>query len=95
MPIEMISPPDNFDYVITTFRMVTSMQTYLVVFTISDFVFVEDSTVIPPQRVYARESLIKAGDAELAMQVSPEILKFCEDYFGIKYTFPKMDQVQL
>lgn len=93
MPIESISPPDNFDFVITTFRRITSMQTYLVVFTISDFVFVEDTTVVPPQRVYARESLISAGDAELAMKVSPEILEFCEEYFGINYTFPKMDQV--
>lgn len=94
MPIESISPPDNFDIVTTTFRRITSMQTYLVVFTISDFVFVEDTTVVPPQRVYARESLISAGDAELAMKVSPEILEFCEEYFGINYTFPKMDQVE-
>ena len=93
MPIESILP-DNFDYVVTTFKRTAPMQTYLVVFTISDFMFVENATVTPPQRVYARESLINAGDAELAMQVSPEMLKFCEDYFGINYTFPKMDQVQ-
>lgn len=93
MPIAGVSTEDPNGYVLTSFGFIPSMQTYLVVFTISDFVFVEDTSVRPPQRIYARETLIQNNEAELALRVSPELMKFCEEYFEMNYTFPKMDQV--
>jgi aminopeptidase N len=91
-PIVSISPPDNEGYITTTFQEIPSMHTYLVAFTVSDFIFIENSTVVPPQRVYGRRQRILHGDGDFALEVSPAIMKTCEDYYGMKYTFPKMDQ---
>jgi aminopeptidase N len=95
MPIAGISQQDPDGYVLTSFGFIPSMQTYLVVFTISDFVFIENTSVIPHQRIYAKESSIIANEAELALKVSPELMEFCKEYFGMNFTFLKMDQVSV
>lgn len=92
MPINNISPPDNFGYITTTFDKIPSVHSYLIAFTVSDFIFIENSTVVPPQRVYGRRQRIINGDGQFALDVSPAIMKTCEDYYGFPYTFPKMDQ---
>lgn len=71
------------------------MQTYLLAFVISDFEYVENLTVVPIQRVYAKPSSIINGDADYALSVSPGILKKFEEYLGVNYTLPKMDQIAL
>lgn len=71
------------------------MQTYLLAFVVSDFEYVENSTVVPGQRVYAKPSSIINGDADYALSVSPAILQEFEEYLGVNYTLPKMDQIAL
>lgn len=95
MPVESISPGPISGYIITKFKRVPSMQTYLVAFTVSDYIYEEDTTVVPPQRVYAKPQSIHNNEAELALRVSPEIMLTCEEHFGINYTFPKMDQIAI
>lgn len=95
MPVESITPGPISGYVVTRFQRVPSMQTYLVAFTVSDYIFEEDATVVPPQRVYAKPQSIHNNEAELALRVSPEIMLTCEEHFGINYTFPKMDQIAI
>lgn len=95
MPVESITPGPISGYVVTRFQRVPSMQTYLVAFTVSDYIFEEDATVVPPQRVYAKPQSIRNNEAELALRVSPEIMLTCEEHFGINYTFPKMDQIAI
>jgi aminopeptidase N len=80
---------------ITKFAEIPSMQTYLLAFLVSDFQFVSNTSVVPPQRVFAKPSSISNGDANYALGVSPDVLKGFEDYLDIPYTFPKMDQVAL
>lgn len=82
-------------FVVTTFEEIPSMQTYLVAFVVSDFNYIENATVVPPQRVWAKPSSISAGDASYALQVSPILMKALEDYTGINYTLAKMDQIAL
>jgi aminopeptidase N len=68
------------------------MHSYLNAFTVSDFIFIENATVKPPQRVYGRRQRINNGDGSFALDISPKIMKTCEEYYGFNYTFPKMDQ---
>lgn len=92
MPIASVSPPDDIGYITTTFNTIPSMHTYLVAFTVSDFIYIENSTIVPPQRVYGRQMRLNHGDGQFALDVSPAIMKACENYYGFPYTFPKMDQ---
>jgi aminopeptidase N len=94
-PIVSITPPDQYGYVITSFEEIPSMHSYLNAFTVSDFTYVENATVRPPQRVYARRQRINNGDGSFALEVSPAVMQTCEEYYGFNYTFPKMDQVAL
>lgn len=94
-PIFSITPPDQFGYVTTNFEEIPNMHSYLNAFTVSDFVYIENATVRPPQRVYGRRQRINNGDGNFALEVSPAIMKTCEEYYGFNYTFPKMDQVAL
>lgn len=71
------------------------MQTYLLAFVVSDFDYIENIAVVPPQRVWAKPSSIVNGDANYALSVSPAVLKGFEDYLGVNYTLPKMDQIAL
>ena len=82
MPIANVSPPDNFGYRTTTFEQIPSVHTYLIAFTVSDFIYIENSTVVPPQRVYGRQMRINQGDGQFALDVSPAIMKASEDYYG-------------
>lgn len=92
MPIHNVTDV-GLDYVVTVFEDTSYMHSYLVAFTISDFGFIENWNVVPPQRIYARQERLANGDAYFALEVSPPIMRQCEEYYGINYTFPKMDQV--
>lgn len=95
MPVDSITPGPIRGFVITKFQRIPSMQTYLLAFTVSDFIYVEDNTVVPPQKIYARMEAINDGEAAFALEISPEIMLTCEKYFKLNYTFPKMDQIAI
>lgn len=80
------------NYVLTTFEKLPSVQTYLVAFIIFDFDYVEDLTGEIPHRVFASPQAILDGEAALAIEVSGLILSTFEEYLGVNYTLPKMDQ---
>lgn len=80
------------NYVITRFAETPSMQSYLVAFTVSDFIYVEEASVIPPQKIYAKRQSIVNGDGDMALDASVKIMAGFENYLQIPYSFPKMDQ---
>ena len=86
---------ETAEYITTKFWQMNSVQTYLIAFTVSDFMLVGDASVFPMQRVYAKKTSIESGDADYAIGVSPGLMKGLETYFGIDYTLPKMDQIAL
>lgn len=92
MNVVEIIPEPGTDYVLTRFAESLRMQSYLVAFSISEFTFTENTTVLPPQRIYGRSERIANGDGELALGTSIELLGIMENYTGINYIFPKMDQ---
>lgn len=95
MPVNRTEIADADGYVTTIFNRIESVQTYLIAFTVSDFKHVENTTVIPPQRIYGKPPSIENGEGTLALKVSPEIMLGLEEYYGINYTLPKMDQIAL
>lgn len=92
MNVEEIIPEPGTDYVLTKFAQSLRMKAYLVAFTVSEYTFIENATVVPPQRIYGRPERIANGDGELALGTSIELFGVMEDYTGINYNFPKMDQ---
>lgn len=92
MNVEAIVPEPGTDYVVTRFAETLRMQSYLVAFTISDFISTDDLTVKPPQRIFGKNASILNGEGEMALETSIRQMRIMEEYTGIDYTFPKMDQ---
>lgn len=80
-------------YSTTTFEeTVEPTPSYLYAFIVSDFTFTElKNNVGFPQRVYSRPNIIQHSN--FALETGVKSLDAFEAYFGIKFTFPKMDQV--
>ncbi|XP_055381285.1 puromycin-sensitive aminopeptidase-like protein isoform X2 [Condylostylus longicornis] len=67
------------------------MSTYLVAFTISDFV-----NITTPEgnfSVWARPNAIDS--AKYALSIGPKILRNLENYFGIEFPLPKIDMIAI
>lgn len=92
MPVASRISVPNTNYVITRFAETPLMQSYLVAFTVSDFIYVEEASVVPPQRIYGRQQLINNGDGDMALNASVKLMAKFEEYLGVPYSFPKMDQ---
>lgn len=78
----------------TTFLTTPSSPTYILAYTISDFVYVSNennSNGSIPMRTYARSNAING--ASYSVDVGEKLLKAYNDYFGVQYALPKMDQV--
>jgi aminopeptidase N len=69
------------------------MSSYLNVFVAGELDFIE-SQVGPTQiRVIATKG--KAESGRYALEASAEILKYYNDYFGVRYPLPKLDQIAI
>lgn len=92
MPEVSRTPEFGSNYVVTRFDQTPSVQSYLIAFTVSNFIFVENANVVPPQRVYGKRESIINGDGDFALNISIPIMEGFEVYVDIKYMLPKMDQ---
>lgn len=92
MPQISRTPEVGTDYVVTRFAETVLMQSYLVAFAVSDYSYIEDTTVVPIQRVYAKPESIANGEGDLALAEGIIQMTAFEDYVGIPYSLPKMDQ---
>lgn len=66
------------------------MPTYLLAFIISDYVYLEDSTVKPIQRAYSQPNKIE--DSAYVLKAGVDIMKALEEYLNVDYSLAKMDQ---
>ena len=77
------------------------MSTYLVACLVSDFSMRAAKTVVRPVennssteiRIWAREDAIE--QVSFAVEVTPIMLEFLEDYFQVPFPLPKLDLVGL
>lgn len=82
------------EYVVTKFAQTPiTFQSYLVAFVVCDFKMIEDNSAIPKQRVFATAAQIDNKDADFALDFGVRSLKALEDYLGVKYLMPKLDQI--
>jgi aminopeptidase N len=92
-------PPVPFDddpeYVTTEFEETLPVQTYLIAFVVSNFDYTSNSTSNPKHRVFARPEAVRDNEAELALKYGQEVLAKFNEYLGVNYPLPKMDQFAL
>lgn len=86
MNVEEIVYETGTQYVLTKFAESLRMQSYLVAFTISDFIFHYNLTTVPPQRIYAKNISILNGDADMALETSIRQMQIMENYTGLIVT---------
>lgn len=76
------------------FAETPKMSTYLVAFIVGDLEFVESFTQGKiPVRIYSPKEFIH--QAKFASEITPKILDYFNDYFGIPYPLPKLDLVAI
>lgn len=79
--------------VTTFFEDTPNMPAYLLAFIVSDYVSIEGNKYGLTQRVFARPNAIQFAD--FALDAGIELLHALEQYFGIPYDLPKLDQVAI
>ncbi|XP_075971887.1 aminopeptidase N-like isoform X2 [Anticarsia gemmatalis] len=82
----------------THFDRSVSMSTYLVAYVLSDFKSLETSytskdNVTIPIKVWTRPELI--SKANYAINITPKLLSYYEDVFGLPYELDKMDLIAI
>jgi len=74
------------------FEETKEMSTYLVAFIVSDFKSTDSNTKYS-FTAWARPNAI--DNAAYSQDVGPQLVEYFEEYTGIEYKFPKIDQVAL
>lgn len=95
MEIEQIIPIDGTDYVISKFLDTPSMQTYLVAFLVAPFDYISNNDTETLQRIIAKPSSIRNGEAEFALQLVGPVLRKLENFLDLKFTLPKLDHAAI
>jgi aminopeptidase N len=91
MPVESETKIGNGKEV--RFAMTPSMASYLNVFVAGDLDLIETRTAGTQIRVIATKG--KAEWGRYALESTAQILEYYDDYFGIPYPLPKLDQIAI
>jgi aminopeptidase N len=91
MPIEVETKIDNGKEV--RFAMTPSMSSYLNVFVAGEFDLIETKAAGTQIRVIATKG--KAEWGRYALETTAQILAYYNDYFGVSYPLPKLDQIAI
>ncbi|XP_050744358.1 aminopeptidase N isoform X2 [Drosophila biarmipes] len=93
MPVKETKPHEYLpDYIWTYFEESVPMSTYLVAYSVNDFA--NKPSTLPNGalfRTWARPNAIDQCD--FAAEFGPRVLQYYEQFFGIKYPLPKIDQM--
>ncbi|XP_026755315.2 aminopeptidase N-like isoform X1 [Galleria mellonella] len=90
--------PDRPGWQWTHFDRSVNMSTYLVAYVLSDFKSLETSyvskdNITKPIRVWTRPELI--DNAKYAINITPRLLDYYEDLFGVPYALDKLDLIAI
>jgi aminopeptidase N len=91
MPIESETKIDNGKEV--RFAMTPSMASYLNVFVAGELELIETKAAGTQIRVIATKGKAKWG--RYALESTAQILEYYNDYFGVPYPLPKLDQIAI
>ncbi|KAF9949308.1 hypothetical protein BGZ65_007423 [Modicella reniformis] len=94
MPIENITAVDPAIKTVY-FQKTPVVSTYLIAFAVGDFEYIETTTTKLQKpitcRVYTLPGLVEQG--RFALEITPRILEYFTEIFGIEYPLPKMDHI--
>ncbi|KAG0220142.1 peptidase family M1-domain-containing protein [Mortierella sp. GBAus27b] len=94
MPVKLITAVEP-DVKTVHFEKTPIMSTYLVAFAVGDFEFIETTTTNLEKpitcRVYTLPGFVEQG--RFALEITPKILEYFTEIFGIEYPLPKLDQI--
>ncbi|XP_048478800.1 aminopeptidase N isoform X1 [Plutella xylostella] len=90
--------PEKDNWIWTHFERSVNMSTYLVAYVLSDFKYLEtfytgQDNVNKSIRVWARPELIHK--AKYALSITPKLLEYYEQIFGLPYALDKLDLVAI
>ncbi|KAF9354276.1 hypothetical protein BGX26_007906 [Mortierella sp. AD094] len=89
--ITMVEPEEKTVY----FEKTPVMSTYLVAFAVGNFEYIETTTTKLEKpvtcRVYTLPGLVEQG--RFALEITPKILEYFAEIFGIAYPLPKLDHI--
>ncbi|XP_003240500.1 aminopeptidase N isoform X1 [Acyrthosiphon pisum] len=93
--MNQINCPSNSDYVVDEFEESPPMSTYLVVYMVSDLVYIEANSENDQVKygIICRKEL--ANQTEFAINFGPKVLKYHEDYFDEKFPLKKQDMASI
>lgn len=95
MPLHNETSVAGTDYVISRFQESPSMQTYLLAFLTSAFLFESNNSTEIEQRIFAKPQSILDGEADYAARISEPILKKFEELLNVRYPLPKLDHAAI
>ncbi|KAH8332337.1 hypothetical protein KR074_001324 [Drosophila pseudoananassae] len=95
MPVKETKPHETLaDYIWCEFQKSVPMSTYLVAYSVNDFS--HKPSTLPNSalfRTWARPNAIDQCD--FAAEFGPKVLQYYEQFFGIKFPLPKIDQIAI
>ncbi len=94
MPEESTRPdsPEK-GYTEVTFELSAPMVTYLAIFVVCDFEYLETSNSVVPFKVYGTAE--QKNRLQYAMEIGASIALYYEQYFNVKYPLPKLDMAAI
>jgi aminopeptidase N len=90
MPVSAVAPLPGKKKEVAFARSV-SMPTYLVALFVGELDYLEDSVDGIALRIYTTKG--KSARGRFAMAATKEIVAYFNEYFGVRYTLPKLDQL--
>lgn len=79
--------------VTTSFDDTPKMPSYILAFIVSDYVSIQGNKYGLTQRVFTRPNAIQF--AGFGLDAGIELLHALEEYYGVAYDLPKMDQASI
>uniref|UniRef100_A0A9L0J282 Aminopeptidase n=1 Tax=Equus asinus TaxID=9793 RepID=A0A9L0J282_EQUAS len=93
---ERVPLPEDANWSITEFESTPVMSTYLLVFIVSEFTYVESKSPNDVLiRIWARPSATAEGQGSYALNVTGPILSFFAGHYDTPYPLDKSDQIAL
>jgi aminopeptidase N len=92
-PVERFETVGNYRR--TIFEPTPPMQTYLLAFLVSPFEYVTNNDPRVEQRIYAKPSSIRNGEADFSINVVKPILEKLEEHLKVNFPIRKMDHAAI
>jgi aminopeptidase N len=95
MPLKNETQVPGTSYVISYFEESPPMQTYLLAFLTSAFLYTPNNAIHVPQRIFAKPQSIIDGEGDYSARICGDILYKLEELLNVSYPLPKLDHAAI